>query len=55
MKVRFRDEFLVITGMGAAILSFISSSLMSRVVFCACLGLMILNKLDKTRDNERKY
>lgn len=52
MKIRFRDEFLAITGVGAGNLSFISSRLMSRMLFCACLGLMILNKLDKTRDNE---
>ena len=35
MKIRFRDEFLAITGIGAGILSFISSSLMSCIVFCA--------------------
>lgn len=52
MKIRFRDEFLVITCVGAGILSFLTTSLMSRIVFCACLGFMILNKLDKTRNSE---
>lgn len=43
MKIRFRDEFLAITGVGAGTLSFISSSLMSSILFCAYLGLVILN------------
>ena len=52
MKIRFKDEFLFITGIGFGILSFFSNSLFPHFMFGACFGFMILNKLDKTRNNE---
>lgn len=53
-QIRFRDEFLFITGMGFGILTFFTNSLFPYFMFGACFGFMIINQRDriKARKND---
>ncbi len=52
MKIRFKDEFLFITGIGCGILSFFTESLFPSFMFGACFGFMILNRMDKKKEEQ---
>ena len=53
-QIRFKDEFLFITGIGFGILSFFTTSEGPSFIFGVCLGFMILNANDrkKAKKNE---
>lgn len=52
MKIRFKDEFLFITGIGNGILSFFTESAFPAFMFGACFGFMILNRIDKKKEEQ---
>lgn len=52
MKIRFKDEFLFITGIGFGILSFFTNSIFPSFMFGACFGFMILNRIDKKKEEQ---
>lgn len=54
MKIRFRDEFLVITGIGFGILSFFTDSLFPSFMLSTCFGFMIINHIDRIRERKEK-
>lgn len=49
-RIRFRDEFLFITGIGFAILSFFTTSVFPEFMFGICGGFMLLNRMDGKKD-----
>jgi hypothetical protein len=51
-QIRFRDEFLFITGMGFGILTFFTDSLFPYFMFGACFGFMIINQRDRKRNEK---
>ena len=53
-QIRFKDEFLFITGIGFGIISFFTTSLAPEFIFGACFGFMIINQRDrkKAKKNE---
>ncbi len=52
MKIRFKDEFLFITGIGFGILSFFTNSLFPYFMFGTCFGFMTLNRMDKKKEEQ---
>jgi hypothetical protein len=52
MKIRFKDEFLFITGIGFGILSFFTNSIFPSFMFGVCLGFMTLNRIDKKKEEQ---
>mgnify|MGYP005997643745 CR=1 FL=1 len=54
-RIRFKDEFLFITGIGFAILSFFTTSIFPEFIFGVCFGFMLLNRMDgkKEKKNEK--
>lgn len=52
MRIRFKDEFLFITGIGFGILSFFTNSTFPVSMFIVCFGFMVLNRIDKKKEKQ---
>jgi len=51
-RIRFKDEFLFITGIGFFILSFFTTSLFPSFMFGLCGGFMTLNFMDRKKEKK---